>query len=69
MEIEGLLVDPQASILPGDLYLAKRHTGWHLLTAAKVISECPDHTRGYVVPAEPGAYCYDIFECLKVVSD
>jgi hypothetical protein len=68
MEIEGLAVDPQSEILPGDLYLAKRNTGWHLLTCARVVQEGPHHTRGYVVPQEPAAYCYDLWECLKVVS-
>jgi hypothetical protein len=68
MQVEGFLCDPQSEIRPGDTYLARRNTGWQLLTAAKVVAVGPDHTRGYIVPVEPNAYCYDTWECLKVVS-
>ena len=69
MEIEGITVNERSQILPGDLYLARRHTGWHLLTCAEVVKVGPNQTRGYVVPREKNAYCYDLWECLKVVTN
>lgn len=44
--------------IPGQLYIAKRNTGWHLLTCALVQD-------GYVVPVED-AYYYDVHECYCV---
>jgi hypothetical protein len=68
MEVEGTAVEPLSEILVGDLYLARRHTGWHLLTCAEVVKVGPKGTRGYVVPRE-NAYCYDLWECLKVITN
>lgn len=67
MEIEGLLVEPNSEIVVGDLYFARRNASWQLLTAARVVPVGPFGTRGYIVPQEM-AYCYDIWECLKVVA-
>lgn len=47
---------------PGDMYVAKRNTGWELLTCEHINFE-----GGWVVPKE-SAYCYDICECLKVID-
>ena len=47
-------------IQPGDTYLAERNTGPHLLTCLRVVD-------GYVVPVE-SAYCYDLYECIKIVE-
>ena len=57
----GLDPRPNEKIKPGDLYLAKRNGPPELLTC-KSISE-----REYVIPIE-NAYCYDTWECIKVVS-
>jgi len=46
-------------IKPGDLYLAARNTGAHLLTCHKVKD-------GYIVPQESSAYCYNTWECWKL---
>lgn len=51
------------SIEPGDLYLAGRNTGIHLLTCLK------NNKKGaWIVPIED-AYCYDTWECKKIVED
>jgi hypothetical protein len=46
------------SITLGDLYLAGRNTGPHLLTCRKISDNC-------VFPEE-AAYAYDLCECRKV---
>ena len=60
---EGILVkiDTGSTIKPGDIYLAKRNTGWKLLT-------CKENNldKFFVVPEE-NAYWYDLDECFKVV--
>lgn len=61
---EGSLVkvDSSAEITQGDIYLAKRNTGWKLLT-------CRENkiAKGYIVPME-NAYPYNTRECYKVVE-
>jgi hypothetical protein len=52
---------PKEEIKPGDLYLAGRNTGPHLLTCNFVKTGC-------VFPKE-SAYPYDIRECVKVVEN
>lgn len=47
---------------PGDMYVAKRNTGWELLTCEYVNLE-----GGWVMPKET-AYLYDLHECLKVID-
>ena len=47
-------------IAPGDLYLAKKNTGWKLLTCKSF------HKAGFIVPEESGQYCYDLCDCHKV---
>lgn len=61
---EGALVkiDPDGEICPGDLYLARRNTGWKLLTCRKNVKN-----EGFIAPQE-NAYCFDTHECYKVVS-
>jgi hypothetical protein len=51
-------------IQPGDLYMAKRNTGWQLLTCERRVS---DNVLDYVVAKEI-AYSYDARECFKVVK-
>ena len=49
-------------LLPGDLYIAKRNTGWHLAKCLRV-----DKSGGWVMPDPPGSiYSYDCHECFKV---
>jgi len=48
----------QKELVVGDLYVAKRNTGPHLLT----VQEIKD---GFVLPQEI-AYCYDVWECVPV---
>ena len=47
---------------PGDLYMARRNTGWHLLTCRTV--QVSQH---FVVPMEV-AYCFDTWECYRVLT-
>ena len=56
----GLKLDWDSPINIGDLYLAKRNTGFKLLTAKKIVDN-------YVIPVE-NEYCYDIWECCKVIK-
>lgn len=51
-------------IQPGDIYLAERNTGPHLLTCLKVVNN-EFGKPSYIVPVEI-AYCYDAWECIKV---
>lgn len=53
----GFQID-KSPIQSGDTYLAERNTGPHLLTCRRV-------QNGYVVP-EGFAYCFDVWECVKV---
>lgn len=48
-------------IKPGDLYLAGRNTGPHLLTCKNV------DPRNWINAVEP-AYSFDTWECVKVVE-
>lgn len=48
-------------LVAGDIYAAKRNTGWELLTCKEV-----DLINGWIVPCEL-AYLYNLFECFKVV--
>ncbi len=45
---------------PGDVYLAGRNTGPHLLTCLRT-----DVDKNFVVPVER-CYCFDIHECVVV---
>ena len=45
-------------VMPGDMYLAKRNTGWHLLTAKWLGEAC--------IHSVENAYSYDFSECVKV---
>ncbi len=49
-------------IQPGDLYLAGRNTGIHLLTCCE-----NNKDKSWIVPVE-GNYCYDTWECRKVIE-
>lgn len=49
-------------LAPGDLYIAKRNTGWHLAKCLYVNRE-----DGWVMPDPPASiYSYDCHECAKV---
>lgn len=49
---------------PGDTYIAKRDTGWHIGRCLKVNLE-----DGYVMSDSPcEVYSYDLHECYKVYS-
>ena len=49
---------------PGDMYIAKRNTGWHLAKCLKVYTDF-----GYVMPDPPASiYTYDCHECYKVLK-
>lgn len=56
------LVTSDDPIQPGDTYLAERNTGPHLLTCWRV------HDKNWIVPVEEEAYCYDTWECIKIVK-
>lgn len=48
---------------PGDMYIAKRNTGWQLAKCLKVYFE-----ENYVMPDPPlSIYPYDCYECRKVL--
>lgn len=64
IEFEGeklKLSDKKNDIEPGDVYIAGRNTGPHLLTCRSVSS------LGFIVPEE-NQYPFDIYECRKVLS-
>lgn len=85
IEFEGvaLIVDLDAEIKPGDTYLAKRNTGWKLLTCKEVKYQAclgeekcfawrSPHNKekghpDYIIPVE-WAYPFDAWECYKVVG-
>lgn len=51
-------------LAPGDMYIAKRNTGWHLAKCLYV-----NHDAGWVMPDPPASiYSYDCHECAKVKS-
>lgn len=54
-----LCLDWETEIVSGDLYIAKRNTGWKLLT-------CKEVKNDIVFPVE-SAYPYNYHECVKVV--
>ncbi len=61
IDADGLVLTvSHKDIEPGDTYVAKRNTGWHLLTCRAV-----DMGLGCVYNNE-GAYPYDLRECLTV---
>jgi hypothetical protein len=62
VSIDGLLVKacPGQDIAPGDVYIAERNTGPHLLTAKSV-----DRRLGCIFPREL-AYPYNLDECVRV---
>jgi hypothetical protein len=62
IEFEGLKIKAtQKRLEPGDTYIAKRNTGWKLLTVKKV--------ENYIVhPMEYPAYSFDECECYKVIQ-
>lgn len=50
-------------LVPGDLYIAKRNTGWHLGKCLKV-----NHEYGWVMSDPPcKLYSYNCNECYKVL--
>lgn len=51
-----------SELKPGDMYIAKRNTGWHLAKCLRV------NVDGGWVMADPPAsiYSYDLHECFKV---
>lgn len=60
VNLEGLLLKQDSGqINVGDLYIAERNTGPHLLTAARI------DERGWICPTTED-YCFDVFECVKV---
>lgn len=61
------LVVSSDPIRPGDTYLAERNDGPKLLTCNKVINNSLGEP-SYVVPEE-NAYCYDVWECVKIVEE
>lgn len=63
-EVEGVkfLVDYSAEIKPGDSYIAERNTGPKLLTCGYI------HPKHWVSPVEQYAYCFDTWECAKVLK-
>lgn len=71
VEFEGMLLTletesqgEKVTLSKGDLYLAERNQGPRLLTCEKVFA---GSGQGWVQPKEP-AYCYNLYECFKVVS-
>lgn len=66
VEFEGVEIRKTTDqyLVPGDSYLAMRHTGPHLLTVAKVVAE-ENLLGGFVCAKEP-AYAFDIPECVKI---
>jgi hypothetical protein len=60
-EGQEIEIDREAEIKPGDTYIAKRNTGWKLLTCKDV------SPHGFINPIER-EYNYDTHECIKVVK-
>jgi hypothetical protein len=53
---------PSDRLRPGEMYVARRNTGWKLLTCLRVDAESK-----CVVPVEV-AYCFDTWECHRVLE-
>jgi len=49
------------AIKPGDLYLAKKNTGPHLLT-------CRENNGSFIVPEEKNVYWFNVCDCVKIVD-
>ncbi len=61
IDIQGIKLQmDDGEIRPGDLYVAERNTGPHLLTAKKINLEI-----GCIFPTDD-AYPYNLHECVKV---
>ena len=58
----NLQMEGDGEVGEGDLYIAARNTGPHLLTAKKVQ---PTGEGGYIIPTT-GNYMYDICDTVKV---
>lgn len=58
----GLIIDDEAEIKPGDLYLAGRNTEPHILTCKNV------DPRGWIIPQEKYQYSFDLHECVKITG-
>ena len=59
--IEGMdVVVSKEEIQPGDVYVAKRNTGWKILTAREIGNGC--------IHSVESGYSFDIRECFKVVK-
>jgi len=56
----GIILDWNCHIKVGDWYVACRNSGPKLLKAKEIKDS-------YVIPEEVGQYCFDIWECVKVV--
>jgi hypothetical protein len=75
IEFEGttVVIDlTYGSIRKGDIYMARRNTGWKILTARDVIDRARADELGlkycgWIAPVEP-EYPYDIMECFKAVE-
>lgn len=57
-EENGLIIYWDAPIRPGDIYIAKRNTGWNIYTARSLGD-------AFIISMEFG-YPYDFNECVKV---
>lgn len=54
----------EEEILPGELYVGKRNTGWHLGTFR---ARLPDPVWGYIYDEEYKMYPFNAGECRKVM--
>lgn len=62
IEVEGIKLEVENEPpKEGEMYVAQRNTGPHLLTAKKV-----DMKNRWVVPVEK-AYVFDLHECKRVI--
>lgn len=84
IEIEGIVCNAlsvaKTGILPGEMYLARRNTGWKLLTCAAYHPYDPETCGGHdghggretwcglVFPEEP-AYPFNDNECFKIEEE
>jgi hypothetical protein len=59
---EGLRFEIKETLEPGDVYLAARNTGPHLLTVEKIVY---DVGAPFVIPVE-NAYAFDLAECVAI---
>ena len=58
----GVVLERKMPIQPGDMYLAKRNGPPQLLTAREIKDN-------YIVPEEFPAYCFDVWECVRIGAD